>query len=179
MFVDKLFDEAKNLLQARKNINCVLREPMEKYIVLHQKIWADLLESHPYAFVSHIRSLILMDFSQSFIFSSTPPPLKIFFSKVFIFLSSIYWNGENLCILGINQWIFWGKVSKLPFMSNFIFSPNSLNILKKYATLIFLLKKSDKAVNKKILISQGKFFSKNQTPSQFLLTVYFVGKIWC
>ena len=76
MFVDKLFDEAKNLLQARKNINCVLREPMEKYIVLHQKIWADLLESHPYAFVSHIRSLILMDFSMRCIFyrKNKPPP---------------------------------------------------------------------------------------------------------
>ena len=89
MFVDKLFDEAKNLLQARKNINSVLREPMEKYIVLHQKIWADLLESHPYAFVSHIRSLILMDFSMRCIFyRKIRPPflLKIIFSpKVFFF----------------------------------------------------------------------------------------------
>ena len=178
MFVDKLFDEAKNLLQARKNINCVLREPMEKYIVLHQKIWADLLESHPYAFVSHIRSLILMDFSQSFIFSSTPPFKKFFFPKFLFFLSSIHWNEENLYFRDKSM-NFLGKSIKIAFHVQFYFFSKFVKYSEKICNPDFSLKKSDKAVNKKILISQGKFFSKNQTPSQFLLTVYFVGKIWC
>eukprot|EP00088_Acartia_fossae_P019523 TRINITY_DN2140_c0_g1_i15.p1 TRINITY_DN2140_c0_g1~~TRINITY_DN2140_c0_g1_i15.p1 ORF type:complete len:975 (-),score=198.52 TRINITY_DN2140_c0_g1_i15:611-3535(-) len=55
LFVEKSFDETRTLLQARKNIGPQLRDIFDKYIVLHQKIWADLLDTHPYSFVNHIR----------------------------------------------------------------------------------------------------------------------------
>ncbi|XP_023328884.1 importin-11 [Eurytemora carolleeae] len=93
MFVDKLFDEAKNLLQARKNINCVLREPMEKYIVLHQKIWADLLESHPYAFVSHIRKSLTFICSLCF----TDDGRGLMFQRFIIFCFNIL-KGILVCM---------------------------------------------------------------------------------
>lgn len=53
-FVARLFEEAKVLLEVRRNSGVHMRENLEKYTVLCQKIWSDLLESHPYAFVQHI-----------------------------------------------------------------------------------------------------------------------------
>jgi len=55
IFVQNSFEETRTLLQARKTISPQLRDLFEKYIVLHQKIWSDLLETHPYSFVNHIR----------------------------------------------------------------------------------------------------------------------------
>ena len=53
-FVCSLFPEARTLLQVRKTVAPHLRENLEKYTVLHLKIWSDLLENHPFAFVQHI-----------------------------------------------------------------------------------------------------------------------------
>jgi hypothetical protein len=42
-FVSRLFDEAKVLLEVRRGSSANLRENLEKYTVLCQKIWSDLL----------------------------------------------------------------------------------------------------------------------------------------
>jgi hypothetical protein len=42
-FVSRLFDEAKVLLEVRRGCSGTLRENVEKYSVLCQKIWSDLL----------------------------------------------------------------------------------------------------------------------------------------
>ena len=61
LFVEKLFMESKNLLHVRKSFGAGAaaagagqRKPLEKYIVIHLKIWSELLENHPYSFVNHI-----------------------------------------------------------------------------------------------------------------------------
>ena len=56
-FVAKLFEEARSLLVARKSSG-VVKDILEKYIVLHLKIWCDLLENHPFSFVHHIRTAL-------------------------------------------------------------------------------------------------------------------------
>ena len=38
LFVEQLFPEAKNLLQARKTVGPCFRDLLEKYVVLHQKV---------------------------------------------------------------------------------------------------------------------------------------------
>ena len=57
-FITKLFEEARTMLQLRKTIPVSMKEPIEKYIVLHAKIWYDLLESHPFSFVPHIQTAL-------------------------------------------------------------------------------------------------------------------------
>ena len=57
-FVSKLFVEAKTLLEVRKTAPPILVEGLEKYCVLHQKIWYDLLENHPFSFVQHISTCL-------------------------------------------------------------------------------------------------------------------------
>ena len=57
-FVSKLFVEAKTLLEVRKTAPPMLVESLEKYCVLHQKIWYDLLENHPFSFVQHISTCL-------------------------------------------------------------------------------------------------------------------------
>ena len=42
-FVSRLFDEAKVLLEVRRGCGANLRDNVEKYTVLCQKIWSDLL----------------------------------------------------------------------------------------------------------------------------------------
>jgi len=57
-FISSLFPEARTLLEVRKTTFPQLRENLEKYTVLHQKVWADLLETHPFAFVQHITTAL-------------------------------------------------------------------------------------------------------------------------
>lgn len=57
-FVRSLFPEARTLLELRKAAPANLREGLEKYTVLKQKVWADLLENHPFAFVPHINTAL-------------------------------------------------------------------------------------------------------------------------
>lgn len=65
-FVEQLFQEAKNLLGVRKSCPPADRERLEKYIVLHQKIWSEFLENHPYSFVSLIRPALTFVCSMCF-----------------------------------------------------------------------------------------------------------------
>ena len=57
-FISKLLAEAQTLLEVRRGCLETRRElvdTLEKYTVLHQKIWYDLLETHPFSFVQHIQ----------------------------------------------------------------------------------------------------------------------------
>ena len=57
-FISKLFEEVKTLLEVRKSLPPHLQDNLEKYCVLHQKIWYDLLENHPFSFVQHISTCL-------------------------------------------------------------------------------------------------------------------------
>merc|ERR1719219_939550 len=57
-FILSLFPEARKLPDIRKSSPAALKEILEKYIVLHQKVWADLLDNHPFAFVQHINTAL-------------------------------------------------------------------------------------------------------------------------
>ena len=57
-FVGSLFPEARTLLEVRKSAPAHLKELLEKYTVLHPKIWSDLLENHPFAFIQHINTAL-------------------------------------------------------------------------------------------------------------------------
>jgi len=93
LFVEKLFVEAKNLLQIRKNASPAIRELLEKYIVLHQKIWSDLLENHPYSFVEHIRSALTFICSLCF----TDEGTGLLFQRFIIFCFNLL-KGVLVCM---------------------------------------------------------------------------------
>jgi len=98
LFVEKLFLESKNLLQVRKSIMATVtaagqREPLEKYIVLHLKIWSDLLENHPYSFVNHIRPALTFICSLCF----TDEGKGLLFQRFIIFCFNIL-KGVLLCM---------------------------------------------------------------------------------
>ena len=80
-FVSKLFEEAKTLLEVRKSSPPHMTENLEKYCVLHQKIWYDLLENHPFSFVPHISTCLTFICSLCF----TPQGEGLMFQRFTIF----------------------------------------------------------------------------------------------
>jgi len=92
-FVSKLFIEARTLLDVRKNSPPQLREYLEKYCVLHQKIWYDLLENHPFSFVQHISTCLSFICSLCF----TPAGEGLLFQRFTIFCLNLL-KGILLCM---------------------------------------------------------------------------------
>jgi len=91
-FITKLFSEAQTLLHARKAAGPVT-ELLEKYIVLHQKIWYDLLENHPFSFVPHLRTALTFVCSLCF----TEQGEGILFPRFTIFCLNLV-KGVLLCM---------------------------------------------------------------------------------
>merc|ERR1719244_1082718 len=92
-FISKLFEEAKTLLQVRKSAPPQLVEHLEKYCVLHQKIWYDLLENHPFSFVQHINTCLTFICSLCF----TPQGEGLMFQRFTIFSLNLL-KGILLCM---------------------------------------------------------------------------------
>ena len=51
LFLKTLLEQTRAVLEMRRNFQSLLREPFEKYLVLHLKILTDLLECHPFSFL--------------------------------------------------------------------------------------------------------------------------------
>ena len=51
LFLNTLLQQTRAVLEMRRKFLSVLREPFEKYLVLHLKILTDLLEGHPFSFL--------------------------------------------------------------------------------------------------------------------------------
>ena len=92
-FITKLFDEAKTLLEVRKSSPAQMQENFEKYCVLHQKIWYDLLENHPFSFVQHINTCLSFICSLCF----TPQGEGLLFQRFTIFSLNLM-KGILLCM---------------------------------------------------------------------------------
>ena len=92
-FISKLFEEAKTLLEVRKSAPAQMQESVEKYCVLHQKIWYDLLENHPFSFVQHITTSLSFICSLCF----TPEGEGLLFQRFTIFSLNLM-KGILLCM---------------------------------------------------------------------------------
>lgn len=51
LFLNTLLQQMRAVLEMRRKFQSLLREPFEKYLVLHLKILTDLLECHPFSFL--------------------------------------------------------------------------------------------------------------------------------
>jgi len=92
-FIQSLFPECRTLLQARLAALNHLKEPIEKYIVLQQKVWSDLLENHPFAFVQHITTALTFVCSLCF----TEQGEGVLFQRFTIFCLNLL-KGVLLCM---------------------------------------------------------------------------------
>ena len=91
-FVSRLFDEVKVLLELRRGTGAPLRENLEKYTVLCEKIWTDLLGKIPiyYRWVTYGTGYHLIG-----VVRPLPLPQGCFLCTFKMVISYLYLNGKN------------------------------------------------------------------------------------